>query len=323
MEVQTEQIRYDTKYVGGASADDDSVTYIEDVLSFCLAMEEGRTSFKVDTNTRRESTTSSRLNVNRASVKPPLEIACHNILKCYQLVLDDEIDKTLNMSFENIVCPEVLSDLAYFSSQFDRPKKRFSFNGAEDKSSTLKQLKRRPSMRLSFMDSSVSRSKVRTPVVIKTCDEYLGRMGEIRQVCNKHGLIPVYYYTMPSTAEEIAEKGIRFGSTNTEDVGIYFTTLSPASFDVGCPEYETNLILDMVGCEHIDDIRDKLDVRGGHKFDVCFVYAAESRVLRQAPGWRNASIMVPKSFMETFLEPRFETGDFLLRPDTGLWHASC
>jgi len=157
-----------------------------------------------------------------------------------------------------------------------------------------------------FMDSG---PKVRKPVEVKTCEEYLGRMGEIREECEKRGLVPVYYYTLPAAAESIAEKGFCFSSTSAKDVGIYFTTSSPASYDVGCSDYESNLIVDML------DPEDVVELRSNHKFDVCFVYAAEPRVLRKAPGWRETSIMVPKAFMENFSEPDHASGDFFLRPD--------
>jgi hypothetical protein len=165
-------------------------------------------------------------------------------------------------------------------------------------------------MRFSFKESILdSAPKVRMPVEIKTCKEYLGRMREIRKECEKRGLIPVYHYTLPAAAEAIAEKGFRYSFHSVKDVGIYFTTLSPASYGLGCSEYEENLTADTLNPENLQNMR------GGHKFDACFVYAAEPRVLRQAPGGRNTSVMVPQVFLEILSEPEPRSRDFLLRPD--------
>jgi len=212
---------------------------------------------------------------------PPVVFTSQNIMRAYQLVPDADLDSNQTFTLTDLVCPEVLSDLAYVTSKYEVDKRRSGGKGAQ----------------------------VRTPIVVKTVDEYLGRMAEVRDECEKRGLVPVYYYTLPVAANMIAHSGFRYLSATSKDGGINFTTLSPASYDVGTFEYEANLIIDMLGPDDLEDIR------GTHKLDVCFVYAVEPRILRQAPGGRDSAKMVPKIFLENFVEPEPGTGDYLLRPD--------
>ena len=214
---------------------------------------------------------------------PPLVVSSQSILRAYQLTPDVELDANQVVTMTDLVCPEVLCDLAHFTSQFDPPKEtKFT------KRSSLKE---------------------HTPSAIQTCEEYLGRMAEVRDECDKLGLIPIYYYTTSSAAGLIARNGFPFMTASSKDSGIYFTALSPASYDVGSFEYEDNLILDMLGPDSL------MDSHRAHKFDVCIAYAAEPRVMRQAPGRHGTVKMVPKLFLEHFSEPEPRSGDFLLRPD--------
>ena len=242
---------------------------------------------------------------------PPLTFASHNILRAYQLLPDAELDESCTVSLKDLVCPEVLSDIAYFSSKYDRMRTRFLVNNRSYSNvDALRKLKRRFSVRFSSNDSHMGPApKVRMPVEIRSCKEYLARMSEIRLECEKRGLMPVYYQILPAAAETIAKKGFRYSFQSVKDVGIYFTTRSPASYDLGCTEYEEYLALDMLNLDSVQN------VRGSHKFDACFVYAAEARVLRQAPGSRGSSVMVPQVFLEILSEPEPRTRDFLLRPD--------
>jgi len=212
---------------------------------------------------------------------PPVVFTSQNIMRAYQLVPDADFDTNQTFTLTDLVCPEVISDLAYVTSKYEVDKKRSAGKGAQ----------------------------VRTPIVVKTVDEYLGRMAEVREECEKRGLVPVYYYTVPVAANMIAHSGFRYLSATSKDGGINFTTLSPASYDVGTFEYEANLIIDMLGPDNLEDIR------GTHKLDVCFVYAVDPRILRQSPGGCDSAKMVPKIFLENFVEPEPGTGDFLLRPD--------
>ena len=214
---------------------------------------------------------------------PPIEFTSQNILRAYQLVADTDLDDSQAFTLLDFVCPEVLSDLAYFTSKYDVDKKKPT--------------------------GKSSGPKVRMPVTVTSCEEYLGRMAEIREECEKRGLVPMYYYTLPFAANMIAHSGFRYLSATSKDGGICFTTQSPASYEVGTFEYEPNLISDMMGPDNVEEMS------GAHKLDVCFVYAAEPKVLRQVPTGRDTAKMVPKFLLENFSEPEPGTGDFLLRPD--------
>lgn len=86
---------------------------------------------------------------------------------------------------------------------------------------------------MSITDSLLDTApKPRIPVEVKSCEVYLGRMGEIQVECEKRGLVPVYHYILAG-AETIAEKGFCYSSNSAKDAGIYFTTLSPAYYDAG------------------------------------------------------------------------------------------
>jgi hypothetical protein len=215
---------------------------------------------------------------------PPLVFSSQNIVKAYQLKPDIDHGAKQVVNPDDLMCPEILSHLALFKSQFDFQKGQKSDNGGFS-------------------------LKLRLPVAIKTFEEYLGRMAEVRDECDKCGLVPMYYYTKPSTANVIAHYGFSSAAATSKDGGVYFTALSPASYDVGTSEYEDHLILGMLGPG------DLADSHGAHKFDVCIVYAAEPRVLRQAPGRHKSIKMVPKLLLEHLSEPDPKSGKFLLRPD--------
>ena len=216
---------------------------------------------------------------------PPVAVKGENIVKAYQLVPDAELDENLKFALTDSLCPEVLSDLASFTSQYDRGVKRHPEKGAS--------------------------SKARAPVEVPTCEEYLDRMAEVRYECDKRGLVPVYYYTLPFAANMIAQNGFRSTSTSPNEGGVCFSLLSPASYDVGCSEYEANLISDLAGPDQVDGMS------GAHKFDTCFVYAAEPRMLRRAFAGRDTVQMVTHNFFESFAEqgPKSSKDTFWLRPD--------
>ena len=219
---------------------------------------------------------------------PPVAVKGENIVKAYQLVPEAELNGDLKCALMDFLCPEVLSDLTSFISQYDRGVKRHA-----DKASTG------------------SSSKVRIPVEVPTCEEYLNRMAEVRYECAKRGLVPVYYYTLPHAANMISHNGFRTTSSSSKNGGVCFSALSPASYDLGCSEYEANLIADLEGPDKVDEMS------GAHKFDLCFVYAAEPRMLRRACEGRDTVKIIPHNFFETFAEqgPKSSKDSFWLRPD--------
>ena len=255
----------------------------EDVMS--AVEEEALTKVNGDSSLASQGKKSNDNNARTGDLTfPPVVFTSQNIVKAYQLKPDIDLDAKQVFNLDDLVCPKPLSHLALFKSRFDFQKGQKLGNGG-------------------------SSPKLRAPVSIKTFEEYLGRMAEVRDECDKCGLVPMYYYTKPSTANVIAHYGLSSAAATSKDGGVYFTALSPASYDVGTSEYEDHLILGMLGPG------DLADSHGAHKFDVCIVYAAEPRMLRQAPGRHKSIKVVPKLLLEHLSEPDPKSGKFLLRPD--------
>lgn len=93
------------------------------------------------------------------------------------------------------------------------------------------------------------------PLVLSSCAEFLARMAEIRADCAAHGLVPLYHYTTPGVAPLIADTGFRMSTQGQGDGGVYFSTLGPASYDLGSEKYEENIIVDCtcLGPHALDD----------------------------------------------------------------------
>jgi hypothetical protein len=92
------------------------------------------------------------------------------------------------------------------------------------------------------------------------------------------------------------------------DGGVYFSTLGPASYDLGSEDYEKNIIVDCFGKERLEEYR------GKHKLDVCLVYGVDPLIIEQAPGGRDNAKVVSKATFEIFGLPHAD-GSYFLRPD--------
>ena len=95
-----------------------------------------------------------------------------------------------------------------------------------------------------------------------TCAEYVAAMAAVRQVCDEEGAVPLYHYTSPESARFIVSSGLRMSTQGQGDGGVYFSTLGPASYDLGTSKYEENIIVDCFGRERLEEYR------GKHKLDV-------------------------------------------------------
>jgi hypothetical protein len=133
-------------------------------------------------------------------------------------------------------------------------------------------------------------------------------MNKLRQVCTDNGWALVYHYTQPMFGKMIAKTGFRMSTQGQGDGGVYFSTKGPASYGLGTPEYETNIIIDCFGESRLDEYR------GKHKLDMLIVYGAHPQTLSPAPGGRNNAVMVRKSDFELLSRPTPE-GNYFLRPD--------
>ena len=142
-----------------------------------------------------------------------------------------------------------------------------------------------------------------------TCAEYLAAMAAVRQVCDEEGAVPLYHYTSPESARFIVSSGLRMSTQGQGDGGVYFSTLGPASYDLGTSKYEENIIVDCFGKERLEEYR------GQHKLDVLLVYSVNPKIAEQAPGGRDNAKMVSKNMFETFAVSAAEDGQYYLRPD--------
>jgi hypothetical protein len=163
----------------------------------------------------------------------------------------------------------------------------------------------RRSQTCTYDDGQLLLHEVSTP---RSVDEFLGSMAKIRSKCEEMGWFPLYHYTVPAVAPFILKGGFRMSTQGQGDGGVYFSTLGPASYDLGTPKYEENIIVDCFGRERLEEYR------GKHKLDVCLVYGAHPSILQQAPGGRENAKMVGKQFFETFSLPQSD-GNYFLRPD--------
>ena len=92
--------------------------------------------------------------------------------------------------------------------------------------------------------------------------DFVGAMEKIRTKCETMGWVPLYHYTVPAVAPFILQGGFRMSTQGQGDGGVYFSTLGPASYDLGTSKYEENIIVDCFGRERLEEYR------GKHKLDV-------------------------------------------------------
>jgi hypothetical protein len=144
--------------------------------------------------------------------------------------------------------------------------------------------------------------------VPNTCTEFCADMSIIRLRCSEKGWHPVFHYTQPFLGPMIFKSGFRMSTQGQGDGGVYFSTLGPASYEVGADEYETNIIVDCYGESRLEEYRDQ------HKLDLVFVYGVEPDILSQAPGGRTNAKMVSKAVFEA-LTLAHADGNYFLRPD--------
>ena len=140
------------------------------------------------------------------------------------------------------------------------------------------------------------------------CKSYLSAINVARDACKELDFVPIFHYTQVSLASLILSGGLRMSTQGQGDGGVYFSTLSPASYGLGAQDYEENIIKDCFGKERIEEYR------GKHKLDLLLVYGIEPSILQQAPGGRNNAKMVSKKTFEDLTLPHAD-GSYYLRPD--------
>ena len=89
---------------------------------------------------------------------------------------------------------------------------------------------------------------------------------------------------------------------------MYFSTVGPAGYGLGTPDYERNIIVDCFGVERLTEYQ------GKERLGLCIVYGADPIMLSPTPGGRDDAAMVTKATFVSLSLPH-EDGNFFLRPD--------
>ena len=224
------------------------------------------------------------LPINAPAVLPRSELLRAFLLK------DEKLCNGVGTDLRHLFCPQHVSAIGTFVSVFDQ------------QAATKAALKRNKDADL-----------IRQPVAVESCEEYLGRMAEIRAECDQHGLVVVYHYTMTVVAQYIFDGGFHMstssGAAGGDDGGVYFSSRGPASCKLGTPAYEEEAITDVFGADKI------AEMTGKKKMNVMFVYGAEPRCLKAVPGGSANAHMFARDLFESLGEPLQGGDEYFLRPD--------
>jgi len=96
-------------------------------------------------------------------------------------------------------------------------------------------------------EDETRRSRSQEATAPPDCKAFVAVMASVREECSKQGLAPLYHYTLPPVAPFILKGGFRMSTQGQGDRGVYFSTLGPASYGLGTPDYEKNIIIDCFG----------------------------------------------------------------------------
>ena len=179
--------------------------------------------------------------------------------------------------------------------------KRRGHSGGESKSGAVLDSAPSPSSLEKFGAAGV-------PWAPETCSDYLAALRILRAICANNAWALCYHFTQPSLAPIIAKTGLRMSTQGQGDGGVYFSMKGPAAYDMGSPDYETNIIEDCFGAGRLEEYRSK------HKLDVCIIYGTEPWALSPAPGGRDNARMMSKATFDSLSLPTPD-GNFFLRPD--------
>jgi hypothetical protein len=150
--------------------------------------------------------------------------------------------------------------------------------------------------------------KVSEVVKVKSMLDYINAMKQSRKKAEQLNLVPLYHFTNPNVVPLILKEGVRMSTQGQGDGGVYFSTLGPASYDLGGSKYEENIIRDCFGVHRIPEYK------GQGKLNALIVYGVCPLILQQAPGGRDHAKFVPRVTFENMSLPGFD-GNFFLRTD--------
>eukprot|EP00615_Pteridomonas_danica_P010366 CAMPEP_0114339354 /NCGR_PEP_ID=MMETSP0101-20121206/7684_1 /TAXON_ID=38822 ORGANISM="Pteridomonas danica, Strain PT" /NCGR_SAMPLE_ID=MMETSP0101 /ASSEMBLY_ACC=CAM_ASM_000211 /LENGTH=636 /DNA_ID=CAMNT_0001472315 /DNA_START=238 /DNA_END=2148 /DNA_ORIENTATION=+ len=157
-------------------------------------------------------------------------------------------------------------------------------------------------------DIKLLRQNLLEPILISSIFDYVKSLTYIRQRAFKHNLVPLFHYTSLQFSSLISKSGLRMSSQGQGDGGVYFSTKGPASYGLGTPNYEENIIKDCFGIERLEEYL------GKGRLDVVIVYGCEASILEQAPGGRENAKMISRSTFRDF-SLEHKNGTYFLRQD--------
>jgi len=147
------------------------------------------------------------------------------------------------------------------------------------------------------------------PIPISNINTYLNLMTKVRQHCAENNLIPVYHYTRPEFSSLIIKGGFKMSTNGQGDGGVSFLTYGPASFDIGSPHYEENVVLDCFGRDRVEEFR------GQHRVDICVVYGIDPMMADKAlNNLHHSTMIVPQEYFQDF-SLNHPDGTYFLRMD--------
>ena len=62
--------------------------------------------------------------------------------------------------------------------------------------------------------------------------EFCEKMTKCRNICDRHGLVPLYHYTDAELGESILKLGLHMSKQDQGEDGVFLSLLGPASFRV-------------------------------------------------------------------------------------------
>ena len=224
-------------------------------------------------------------------VAPPLTLASRNLLRAFQLKEDADLEAP-GAKVSELFCPP--SRVPRFQSAVDKAN--------EEKDIELGLKKTKSEKMETKPGAELGGYVYEGPVPIKTFSEYFERMNEIREVCDKKGIVPLFHYTTEFVAPFIDRGGLLMSASGPGNGGAYFSTKGPVSYGLGTPQYEDNVINDCFG-SFGDEAKVLEEMKGKHFVDVCFVYGVEPRAARAVPGPSKYTKCIPKFIFSALAEP--------------------
>mmetsp|Transcript_26890 Transcript_26890/g.31711 ORF Transcript_26890/g.31711 Transcript_26890/m.31711 type:complete len:1775 (-) Transcript_26890:503-5827(-) len=115
-------------------------------------------------------------------------------------------------------------------------------------------------------------------LAIRSINDYLSEMKQIRIRANVLDLVPCYHFTSASTALFILKHGLRMSTPKGQNEGgVSISAQGPAFYGLGTKDYEVNLIKDFYGIDKIHEFRNKVTLTPSSFMVALLVFSIMSR----------------------------------------------